>query len=118
MTSSLLFDQFISNIQKIIDIEWLFELICMLFFVFLSSLHIIRKRGNNSKRGDSSKLLLYYCAIVKYMCLFIDQLTSYLPNQVSRGPFIVLEYGTSHCMAQRTDLTLPNTGLYCLPAAL
>ncbi len=32
MTSSLLFDQFISNIQEIIDIEWLFELICMCFF--------------------------------------------------------------------------------------
>ncbi len=64
MTSSLLFDQFISNIQEIIDIEWLFELICM-FFVFLSSLQMIKKRGNNSKTGESSKLLLYYSAIVK-----------------------------------------------------
>ncbi len=35
-TSSLLFDQFISNIQEIIDIEWLFELICMfLFYLFI-----------------------------------------------------------------------------------
>ncbi len=82
MTSSLLFDQFICNVQEIIDIEWLFELICM-FFV-LSSLQMIGKRGNNSKTGESSKLLLYYCAIVKYMCLFFDQLSSYLPNQVSR----------------------------------
>ncbi len=90
VNSNLLFYQFISNIQEIIDIEWLFELICM-FFVFLSSLQMIRKRGNNSKTGESSKLLLYYCAIVKYMCLFFDQLTSYLPNQVSRWPFIVLE---------------------------
>ncbi len=72
VTSSLLFDQFISNIQEIIDIEWLFELICM-FVCFLvgggggglSSLQIIRKRGNNSKTGESGKLLLYYCAIVK-----------------------------------------------------
>ncbi len=84
VNSSLLFDQFISNIQEIIDIEWLFELICMFFCVFLSSLQMIRKRGNNSKKGESSKLLLYYCAIVKYMCLFLYQLTSYLPNQVSR----------------------------------
>ncbi len=83
MNSSLLFDQFISNIQEIIDIEWLFELICM-FFVLLSSLQMIRKRGNNSKTGESSKLLLYYCVIVKYMCLFFDQLASYLLNQVSR----------------------------------
>ncbi len=48
VNSSLLFDQFISNIQEIIDIEWMFELICMfvLFFVFLSSFQMIRKRGN------------------------------------------------------------------------
>ncbi len=85
------FYQFISDIQEIIDIEWLFELICMFFFVFLSSLQMISKRGNNSKTGESSKLLLDYCAIVKYMCLFFDQLTSYLPNQVSKWPFIVLE---------------------------
>ncbi len=35
MTSSLLFDQFISNIQEIIDIEWLLELICVFFFLFI-----------------------------------------------------------------------------------
>ncbi len=48
VNSSLLFDQFISDIQEIIDIEWMFELICMfvLFFVFLSSFQMIRKRGN------------------------------------------------------------------------
>ncbi len=47
VNSSLLFDQFISNIQEIIDIEWMFELICMFFFfVFLSSFQMIRKRGN------------------------------------------------------------------------
>ncbi len=94
MNSSLLFDQFLSNIQEIIDIEWSFELISMFYLslfidlfillVFLSFLQIIRKKGYNSKTGESSKLLLYYCAIVKYMCLFLDQLTSYLPNQVSR----------------------------------
>ncbi len=86
VNSSLLFYQFISNIQEIIDIEWLFELICMflsifiylslILLVFLSSLQMIRKRGNNSKTGESSKLLLYYCVIVKYMCLFFDQLTA------------------------------------------
>ncbi len=82
---SLIFDKFISSIQEIIDIEWLFVCLFLhVFFYFLSSLQIIRKRGNNSKTGESSKLLLYYCAIVKYMSLFCDQLTSYLPNQVSR----------------------------------
>ncbi len=94
MNSSLLFDQFISNIQEIIDIEWLYELISMFYLslfiylfillVFLSSLQMIRKKGYNSKTGQSSKLLLYYCAIVKYMCRVLDQLTSYLPNQVSK----------------------------------
>ncbi len=59
------------NIQEIVDIEWLFELICMFFCVFLSSLQMIRKRGNNSKTGESSKLLLYYCAIVKYLIKYI-----------------------------------------------
>ncbi len=35
VNSSLLFDQFISNIQEIVDIEWLFELICMFFCLFV-----------------------------------------------------------------------------------
>ncbi len=35
VTSSLLFDQFISNIKEIKDIEWLFELICMFFCLFI-----------------------------------------------------------------------------------
>ncbi len=38
-------------------------LICMFFFVFLSSLQIIRKRGNNSK----TEVVNYYYAIVKYI---------------------------------------------------
>ncbi len=65
MNSSLLFDQFISNIQEIIDIEWMFELICMfvLFFVFLSSFQMIRKEEINNKTGESTKLLLYYYPI-------------------------------------------------------
>ncbi len=43
MNSSLLFDQFISNIQEIIDIEWLFELISMFLsiFIYLISLFIL-----------------------------------------------------------------------------
>ncbi len=65
VNSSLLFDQFISNIQKIIDIEWLYELISMFYislFIYLFillvflSLQIIRKKGYNSKTGESSKL--------------------------------------------------------------
>ncbi len=90
VNSSLLFDQFISNIQEIIDIEWMFELICM-FVCFLSFYPHSKWSGKwsgkeeiNSKMGESSKLLLYYSAIVKYMCLFCDQLTSYLPIQVSK----------------------------------
>ncbi len=35
VNSSILFDQFISNIQEIIDIEWLFELLCMFFCLFI-----------------------------------------------------------------------------------
>ncbi len=61
------------NIQEIVDIELMFEVICMFFccfFVFLSSFQMIRKEEIHSKTGESSKLLLYYCAIVKYMCLF------------------------------------------------
>ncbi len=42
MTSSLLFDPFISNIQEIIDIERLFELICMFLSIFMYlSLYLI-----------------------------------------------------------------------------
>ncbi len=71
VNSSLLFDQFISNIQEIIDIEWMFELICMffvclfvcLFFVFLSSFQMIRKEETNNKTGESTTLLLYYYTI-------------------------------------------------------
>ncbi len=64
MNSSLLFDQFISNIQEIIDIEWMFELICM-FVCFLSFYPHSNDQGKeeiNSKMGESSKLLLYYSA--------------------------------------------------------
>ncbi len=53
------------NIQEIVDIEWIFELIYMFvcFFVFLSSLQIIRKEETNNKTGESTKLLLYYYTI-------------------------------------------------------
>ncbi len=55
--NSLLFDQFISNIQEIIDIEWLFELISMCFCVFLSSLQMIRKEEITVKQ---EKVVNYY----------------------------------------------------------
>ncbi len=64
LNSSLLFDQFISNIQEIVDIELIFELIYMFFFVFLSSFQMIRKQETNNKIGESTKLLLYYNTIV------------------------------------------------------
>ncbi len=57
VNSSLLFYQFISNIQEIIDIEWFFELICMFFFVFLSSLQMIRKEEITVKQ---EKVVNYY----------------------------------------------------------
>ncbi len=42
MTSSLLFDQFISNFQGIIGIEWLFELISMFVSIFIyPSLYLV-----------------------------------------------------------------------------
>ncbi len=75
------------NIQEIVDIKLMFELICMfvLFFVFLALIpNDQEKRKSTVKWEESSKLLLYYSAIVKYMCLFCDQLTSYLPIQVSK----------------------------------
>ncbi len=51
------------NIQEIVDIELMFELIRMFFFVFLSSLQMIRKEETNNKTGESKKLLLYYYTI-------------------------------------------------------
>ncbi len=49
------------NIQEIVDIELMFEVICMFFccfFVFLSSFQMIRKEETNNKTGESTKLLL------------------------------------------------------------
>ncbi len=52
------------NIQEIVDIELMFELICMFFlFIFLSSFQIIRKKETNNKTGESTKVLLYYYTI-------------------------------------------------------
>ncbi len=70
MNSSLLFDQFTSNIQEIIYIEWLFELICMFSFCLFIIITNDQEKRKYSKTGESSKLLVYYCAIVKYMCIF------------------------------------------------
>ncbi len=79
VNSSLLFDQFISNIQEIIDIEWMFELICMFVLFFYPHSKWSGKEEINSKTGESSKLLLYYCAIVKYMSILwsVDQLSAH-----------------------------------------
>ncbi len=51
------------NIQEIVDIELMFELICMFFFVFLASFQMIRKEETKNKTGESTKLLLYYYTI-------------------------------------------------------
>ncbi len=54
------------NIQEIVDIELMFEVICMFFccfFVFLSSFQMIRKEETNNKTGESTKLLLYHYPI-------------------------------------------------------
>ncbi len=66
MTSSLGGPLAFHNIQEIVDIKLMFELICMFvccFFVFLSSLQIIRKEETNNKTGESTTLLLYYYTI-------------------------------------------------------
>ncbi len=51
------------NIQEIVDIELMFELTCMFFFVFLFSFQMIRKEETNNKTGESTKLLLYHYPI-------------------------------------------------------
>ncbi len=49
------------NIQEIVDIELMFEVICMFFFFFfLSSFQIIRKEETNNKQ---EKVLNYYYTI-------------------------------------------------------
>ncbi len=58
VNSSLLFDQFISNIQEIIDIEWMFELICMFFFcLFILIPNDKEKRKSTVKQA---KVVNYY----------------------------------------------------------
>ncbi len=58
VNSSLLFDQFISNIQEIIDIEWIFELICMFFFcLFILIPNDKEKRKSTVKQ---EKVVNYY----------------------------------------------------------
>ncbi len=55
------------NIQEI-DIELMFELICIFFFCCLfSSLQMIRNEETNNKTGESTKLFLYYYIVVKRM---------------------------------------------------
>ncbi len=66
MTSSLSGPLEFHNIQEIADIELMFEHICMfvlVFFVFLSSLKMTRKKETNNKTGESTKSLLYYYTI-------------------------------------------------------
>ncbi len=58
VNSSLLFDQLISNIQEIIDIEWMFELICMFFFcLFILIPNDQEKRKSTVKQ---EKVVNYY----------------------------------------------------------
>ncbi len=65
VTSSLLFDQFISNIQEIIDIEWLFELICMFVCFFLGGgggggYHHYKLSGKEEIIVKPEKVVNYY----------------------------------------------------------
>jgi len=48
---SLLFDQFISNIQEIVDIELMLEFIYMFFLI------LIQKEETNKKIGESKNKL-------------------------------------------------------------
>ncbi len=56
----------IHNIQEIVEIELMFEHICMFFFVvFLSSLQMIRKEETNNKKGESTKhITILYSSIM------------------------------------------------------
>jgi len=56
VNSSLHFDQFISNIQEIVDIELILEFIYMLYFNPHSKWPESRKP---TKIGESTKLVLY-----------------------------------------------------------
>ncbi len=81
---------------------------------------MIRKRGNNSKTGESSKLLLYYCVIVKCMCLFFDQLTAICPIRYLGDSlqFLRIWYLVLHNTAYRPNVTQHWRHLYYLPEAL
>ncbi len=57
MISSLLFDQFISNIQEIIDIEWMFELITCFFCLLVLIPNDQEKRNLTVKQ---EKVINYY----------------------------------------------------------
>ncbi len=50
------------NIQEIVDIELMFEVICMFFLSFYLHSKWSEKR-NQQQTGESSKLLLYYYTI-------------------------------------------------------
>ncbi len=58
MNSSLLFDPFISNIQEIIDIEWLFELICMFLSIFIYLISLFILITNDQKKEEKRYLAL------------------------------------------------------------
>ncbi len=66
MNSSLLFDQFISNIQEIIDMEWMFELICMLLFFFLSFYPHSKLSEKRKPTIKQEKVLNYYYITILY----------------------------------------------------
>ncbi len=59
VNSSLLFDQFISNIQEIIDIEWMFELICM-FVCFCLFILIPNDKEKRKSTVKQEKVVNYY----------------------------------------------------------
>ncbi len=58
MNSSLLFDPFISNIQEIIDIEWLFELISMFLSIFIYLISLFILITNDQKKEEKRYLTL------------------------------------------------------------
>ncbi len=60
MNSSLLFDQFISNIQEIIDIEWMFELICMFVCFFCLFILIPNDQEKRKSTVKREKVINYY----------------------------------------------------------
>ncbi len=93
------------------------DVICMFVHLFLFFCLFILIPNYQEKRKLTVKQekvvnYYYYCAIVKYMCLFFISWPAICPiRYLGDTVYSSWEYGTSHCMAQHTDL--PHTDCTC-----